>query len=125
MQIGSSDLDNVYREVFAQALSACGLQPKRVDKHNEGKLLKPEIVRLIGEAEIIIADLTNERQNCYLEIGYSMGLGKFPNLILTAREDHLPESPTHKIGGPRIHLLWRDTIFSSGTETNLPSFARS
>jgi hypothetical protein len=104
MQIGDPDLDKVCGEVFVQAFGACGLQPKRVDKHNEGKLLKSEIVHFIEDAEIIIADLTNERPNCYLEIGYCMGLGKFSNLILTAREDHLPESPNHRPGGPKIHF---------------------
>jgi hypothetical protein len=113
MQIGNPDLDKVCSDVFVQALVACGLQPKRVDKHNEGRLLKSEIVRLIGEAEIIIADLTNERQNCYLEIGYCVGLGKFSNLILTGREDHLPESPNHKLDGPKIHfdLAGYDILF--------------
>ena len=73
------------------ALHACGLEPKRVDKHNEGGLLKSEIVRFIREADIIVADLTNERPNCYLEVGYAMGLDKFRNLILTARADHAPD----------------------------------
>jgi hypothetical protein len=113
MQIGNADLDTVC-EAFVQALGACGLQPKRVDKHNQGRLLKSEIVRFIEEADIIIADLTNERPNCYLEVGYAMGLGKFSNLILTAREDHLPGHSSHKADGPKIHfdlagydiLLW-------------------
>jgi hypothetical protein len=113
MQIGNPDLDDVCN-AFVQALGACGLEPKRVDKHNQGRLLKSEIVRFIEDAEIIIADLTNERPNCYLEVGYAMGMGKFSNLILTAREDHLPDHPTHTAGGPKIHfdlagydiLLW-------------------
>jgi hypothetical protein len=104
MQIGNAELDKVCADVFVRALGACGLEPKRVDKHNEGKLLKSEIVRFIEEADIIIADLTNERPNCYLEIGYAMGLGKFRNLILTAREDHLPDSPNYRSGGPKIHF---------------------
>ena len=104
MQIGHPDLDKVCGEVFVQALGACGLEPKRVDKHNQGKLLKSEIVKFIEQADIIIADLTNERPNCYLEVGYAMGLGKFGNLILTAREDHLPDSPNHRPGGPKVHF---------------------
>jgi nucleoside 2-deoxyribosyltransferase len=93
MQIGNVDLDKVYTHAIVPALKAFDLDPKRVDKHNEGRLLKSEIVRFIGLAEIIIADLTNERPNCYLEVGYAMGQGKFRNLILTAREDHYHESP--------------------------------
>lgn len=113
MQIGQPDLDKMCGEVIVPALNASGLDPRRVDKHSEGGLLKSEIVGFIKESEIIVADLTNERPNCYLEIGYAMGLGKFPNLILTCREDHSPNSPNHDPSGPRIHfdLAGYDILF--------------
>ncbi len=104
MQIGNSDLDVVCNEAIVPALKSCGLDPKRVDKHNEGRLLKSEIVGFIESSDIIVADLTNERPNCYLEIGYAMGLDKFRNLILTAREDHNQDSPNYEKGGPIIHF---------------------
>lgn len=104
MQIGNKELDKIYKNVFVPVLKSCGLDPKRVDKHTEGRLLKSEIVKFIEASDIIIADITNERPNCYLEIGYSMGLDKFPNLILTAREDHDNNSPNYKVGGPKIHF---------------------
>jgi hypothetical protein len=114
MQIGNADLDNVCRTAIVPAVEACGLEAKRVDKHNQGGLLKSEIIRFIEESQIIIADLTNERPNCYLEVGYAMGIDKFRNLILTAREDHSQDSANHVRGGPKIHfdlsgydvLLW-------------------
>ena len=74
MQIGNPELDRICRDVIVPAAENCGLQVKRVDKHNDGKLLKGEIVRLISESDILIADLTNERPNCYLEVGLAMGL---------------------------------------------------
>lgn len=104
MQIGNADLDAVFTNVFVPAVRNSGLDPKRVDKHNEGRLLKSEIVNFISDSDIIIADLTNERPNCYLEIGYAMGLDKFRNLILTAREDHNHDSPNYIKGGPKIHF---------------------
>jgi hypothetical protein len=104
MQIGNSDLDTVCANAIVPALRSCGLDPKRVDKHNEGQLLKSEIVGFIKSSEIIVADLTNERPNCYLEVGYAMGLDKFRNIILTAREDHDQNSPNYKKGGPRVHF---------------------
>lgn len=113
MQIGNPDLDRVCADVIVPALTACGLDAKRVDKHNAGGLLKSEIIRFIQDAEIIVADLTNERPNCYLEIGYAMGLDKFRNLLLCAREDHTPESQDHRPGGPKIHfdLVGYDVLF--------------
>jgi hypothetical protein len=104
IQIGNPQLDRAYNECIAPALVSCGLEPKRVDKHTEGRLLKTEIVNFIESADIIIADLTNERPNCYLEVGYAMGLDKFRNLILTAREDHNHDSPNYESGGLKIHF---------------------
>ena len=113
MQIGNPDLDKVCENTILPALRANDLDPKRVDKHNQGGLLKNEIINFIENADIIIADLTNERPNCYLEIGYAMGVDKIRNLILIAREDHLLESPNHKVGGPKIHfdLAGYDILF--------------
>lgn len=104
MPIGNPNLDIVCKEAIVPALKTCGLDPKRVDKHNEGRLLKSEIVEFIESSDIIVADLTNERPNCYLEVGYAMGLDKFRNLILTAREDHNQDSPNYKKGGPKIYF---------------------
>jgi hypothetical protein len=104
MQIGNPELDQLCAKVMVPALKACGLDPKRVDKHNEGGLLKSEIIRFIESSDIILADVTNERPNCYLEIGYAMGIEKFRNLILTVREDHFPGSSAFVQGGPKIHF---------------------
>jgi hypothetical protein len=104
MQIGDPELDLVYERAFAPALVACGVEPSRVDRHNRGGLLLSEIMVFIEEAEVVVADLTNERPNCYLEVGYALGLGKLTNLILTARADHDVQSPSHRHGGPRVHF---------------------
>lgn len=104
MQIGNKELDLVCEKAFVPALKDSGFDPKRVDKHNKGGLLKSEIVDFIETSDLIVADLTNERPNCYLEVGYTMGLDKFRNLILTAREDHNPDSPNYKKEGPKIHF---------------------
>ncbi len=104
MQIGNAELDQVCEKSIVPAIEAVGLVAKRVDKHNEGQLLKSEIIRFINEAEIIVADLTNERPNCYLEVGYAMGMNKFRNVILTVREDHFLDSPNHVSVGPKVHF---------------------
>ena len=104
MRIGNPKLDEMCKDAILPALKAYNFDPKRVDKHNEGRLLKSEIVRFIQNSDLIIADLTNERPNCYLEVGYAMGLDKFQNLILTAREDHNSDSPNYIKNGPKIHF---------------------
>jgi hypothetical protein len=104
MQIGDPTMDRVYDEAIDPAIRKAGFAPRRVDRHNEGDLLKSEIVTFIEMSQIIVADITNERPNCYLEIGYAMGLGKKKNLILTAREDHHHGSPNFQPGGPKVHF---------------------
>jgi hypothetical protein len=104
MQIGNPELERLYYEAIVPAVEACGLDAKRVDKHNEGGILKSEIIKFIQNADIIIADLTNEHPNCYLEIGYAMGIDKYANLILTVREDHFSDKPSYVQGGPKVHF---------------------
>jgi len=104
MHIGDPGLDRMCEEVLVPALQECDMEARRVDKHNQGGLLKSEIVQLIEDSDFIIADLTNERPNCYLEVGYAMGIDKFQRLILTVREDHLPDSPNFDPNGPKVHF---------------------
>lgn len=105
MPIGNPEMDKIYNEVYVPVLEKkCGLKVKRIDKHNTGGLLKSEIVSYIRDSIIIIADLTHERPNCYLEVGYAMGLEKYQHLILVVREDHNPDSPNYNGSGPKIHF---------------------
>lgn len=108
MQIGNPNLDEMYEEIYHSIAKECGLNIFRVDKDNEGELIKKTIDRYIEEAEIIIADLTNERPSCYHEVGYAYGLNKYLNVILTVREDHLPSSNNFKNEGPKIHFDLND-----------------
>lgn len=113
MQIGNAELDELFDRAIVPALRACGFVAKRVDRHTRGGLLHSEIISFLEESEIIVADLTNERPNCYLEVGYALGAGRFTSVILTAREDHNADSPNHRVGGPKIHfdLVGYDILF--------------
>ncbi len=108
MQIGNPDLDYMYENIYLPISKECGLSLFRVDKDNEGDLIKKTIDKYIEEADIIIADLTNERPSCYHEVGYAYGLGKYLNVILTVREDHLPTSDNFNNKGPKIHFDLND-----------------
>lgn len=125
MQIGDSALDAVCDGAIDPAIVDAGFTPRRVDRHNAGDLLKSEIVEFIERSQIIVADVTNERPNCYLEIGYAMGLGKKSNLILTAREDHHHDSPNYNSSGPKVHfdLEGYDILFWD--QNNLDEFRQN
>ena len=51
MQIGNPELDQVCEQAIVPAMKARGLDPKRVDKHNQGGLLKSEIVSFIENSQ--------------------------------------------------------------------------
>lgn len=110
MQIGDPEMDVIFDKIIYPSLKSCGLEPRRVDKHEEGDLLKSEIVEFIKSSEIVIAELTNERPNCYLEVGIAMGLNKAvglnknKNIVLVAREDHNPDRPGRKVDEPKVHF---------------------
>ena len=87
MKIGDKELNKIWNDVYEPVIRQCGLDPKRVDKHNEGDLLMREIEEFIKRAKIIIADLTGERPNCYIEAGYAIGIGKSRNLIFCCKSD--------------------------------------
>lgn len=122
IQIGNDELDKLCRDCIFPAIVAAGLEPRRVDRHNEGGLLKSEIIRFIQTSDILIADLTNERPNVYLEVGYAMGIDKFKNLILTTKEDHFPDSPNHRRGGPKVHFDLAGYDILRWSHNDLPYF---
>lgn len=91
MQIGNKKLDRIYNDVYQSVIKELGYDPIRVDIQNDGTLIKLQIIRYLRDAELIIADLTNERPNCYLEVGIAMGLNRYDRLFLCCREDHNPD----------------------------------
>lgn len=91
-----------------------GLEPCRIDRDPPGEPVITGIQALIRAADIVIADLTWERPNCYYEVGYAHALRK--PVILTARRDHAPEADPK---GGRVHfdaaaysiVFWDDADF--------------
>ena len=60
MQIGNPEMDRICDHVIVPAVQAAGLTPRRVDRDNEGDLLKAEIISFLERSQIIVADLTND-----------------------------------------------------------------
>ena len=84
-----SKLDSVFITI-KNAAEISGFNPARVDETFGFNTINEKILKHIELSEIIIADLTFERPNCYYELGYAHAKNK--NVILTAEK------------GTRIHF---------------------
>lgn len=102
LRIGARDVDRLFDEVIAPATREYELEAKRVDLTEGHETITERILRLIDGSNLIIADLTYERQNCYFEAGYTQGKG-IP-IIYMARKDHDPRRPGRKVNDPRVHF---------------------
>ena len=102
LRIGASDVDKLFEEAIAPATRQCGLEAKRVDLTEGRETINERILQLIDGSNLVIADLTYERPNCYFEAGYAQGKG-IP-LIYMARKDHDPRRPGRVVSDPRVHF---------------------
>lgn len=102
LRIGASDVDKLFDEAIAPATRECGLQAKRVDLTEGRETINERILQLIDGSNLVIADLSYERQNCYFEAGYAQGKG-IP-VIYMARKDHDPRRSGRKANDPRVHF---------------------
>jgi hypothetical protein len=115
MAFGRPDTEQVWREVYEPAATECGLKAVRVDREDDGTLLPSQITQWLNNATMIIGDLTHERPNCYLEIGFGMGLNRYDSLLLACRADHNLHAANRTAVSPKIHfdlqsygILWWD-----------------
>lgn len=77
------DLDPIFEGIEA-AGRAVGLDVKRVKDVPGDYRITDQLICMIHEARLIVADLTHERPNVYFELGYARGLGK--TIVTIARE---------------------------------------
>lgn len=69
------NLHNVYSTIKLTATEV-GYRAEKADKISASGFIDSKIYEHIKKAELIIADLTYERPNCYLEFGYALALNK-------------------------------------------------
>src|ERR1700674_2278370 len=108
MAFGHEDTDRWYQSTLKPLLRKHGLDPRRVDLITHNDNVDQRILQELGDADLVVADLTYARPSVYFEAGHAHGR-KLP-VIYTARSDHL--SPFAKRDDLRVHfdLLMRNII---------------
>lgn len=95
-------LDFLYRDALVPAVTDCDLQPYKVNEQEFDGTITEAILHNIRNCRVVVADLTDERPNCYFELGYAIALGK--PVVVAAREDHDPRRDLRKPGDPKVHF---------------------
>ena len=80
------DFEDVYQFGIYAAVRRCGYVCEKVDESVYTGSIVERITEGIRNSEFIIADLTHEKPNVYLEVGYAWGLNR--PVIMIAREGH-------------------------------------
>lgn len=96
------ELDETYEKGILPAIQQCGLNPCRVDREEFEGTITQAILDKIASSQLVVADLTYERPNCYYELGYAIGVRK--PCIITARQDHDPRRPGRGHDEPKVHF---------------------
>lgn len=78
-----NQIHNIYTTIRVAATDV-GYRAQRVDDILATKSIDNKIFEHIKKAELIVADLSYERPNCYFELGYAIALGK--EIIIISQE---------------------------------------
>src|SRR5215469_10427945 len=92
------DFDAVYKELFAPAIAAAGLQPHRADADRRGGSIHLDMFQDLLLAEFVVADLTLDNPNVWYEIGVRHALRAGGTVLTYALRDRLP----FDIAGQRV-----------------------
>lgn len=83
MKFDDEHLDSAYRGVIRPLGEEFGYRVLRVDDIEDSGMITAQIIESIAESEIVLADLTSARPNCYYETGVAYATGR--ELILTIK----------------------------------------
>jgi len=69
-------LNDCYELAIKPVVKECGFECIRVDEIEHNRRITDKVIECILHAKFIIADLTEQRPNCYYELGFSHAHGK-------------------------------------------------
>lgn len=111
-----NDVDKIYDKTIRPVLRELNIKSLRVDRVEHNEDIDDQILKLIDEAQICIADLTYARPSVYYEAGYAFGSGK--PVIYLARRDHFRPRQDDHYGNFRVHFDLQMKNIIDWTEPN-------
>ncbi|CAN2041436.1 TIR domain-containing protein [Candidatus Magnetomoraceae bacterium gMMP-15] len=86
----TDEYDTLYKEVIKPTCEEYDFDCIRADDEYKSGLIIEDIVRLIEESSVIIADITPNNPNVFYEVGYAHGLSKPTILLSDKKREVLP-----------------------------------
>lgn len=83
MKFDDEYLDSAYKGVIRPLGEEFGYRVLRIDDIEDSGMITAQIIESIAESEIVLADLSSARPNCYYETGVAYATGR--QLILTIK----------------------------------------
>ena len=83
------ETQRLWEEAVRPALEKLRLAPIRIDEVTLSEPIIDAIHRFIAQADLVFADLSWARPNCYYEVGVARAMGK--KTVLTVRKDQFPD----------------------------------
>lgn len=99
-----TSLDDVYESGIKPAVEASSLKVIHVGKMPYNGIVTDLIHAEIRRAQVIVADVTLQRQSVYFEAGLAIGLGRM--VIFSCREDEIKK--VHFDTRQYNHVVWQD-----------------
>jgi hypothetical protein len=84
MKFEDKYLDSAYEGTIKPLIKKFKYTPLRIDEVQDSGRITNQILEEIARSEIVLADLTGERPNCYYEAGFAHAIGK--EMIFTIRK---------------------------------------
>lgn len=97
-------LNGTYDGAIKPAVQASGLDDVRVDRIEHNGVITDVIIAEIRRAQVVIADVTLQRQGVYFEAGFALGLGR--TVIWSCRSDEIER--VHFDTRQYNHVVWTD-----------------
>jgi hypothetical protein len=100
--------DQRYEDVFAPAIRDAGLEPYRVDQDPKVSIPIQDIEAGIRDADLCLAEITQDNPNVWFELGYAIACGK--EVVLVCSKERTTKFPfdirhrtiiTYPSGAPR------------------------
>jgi len=85
MNLNDDALDSAYNGVIKPIAKKYKYKAIRIDEIQDSGNITDQIIEHISRSQVVIADLTGERPNCYYEAGFAHAIGK--EMIFTIKKN--------------------------------------